>query len=241
MRILFVDIDGVCNAGWAANKPEYKRNGFLFIIPQKLEFVRKIVDLTNAKLVLSSTWRYGYYDLQKGIKSRDAEDYLALRDAFAEHGMEFIGHTPVTDRGMNRRGEEIDMWLKNWDGETIESMAILDDLNGRYLRPYAGRLVRTSFTKGLLPKHVEIAIKILEKPLDKNKPEEPAKMCRYYWTEDGVPELCEMQEYTLTEEDRCYHCDQELPEEKKVIGLLAEDGDEYVLCPECAAKSCEKA
>lgn len=241
MRILFVDIDGCVNASWAAGRPEYMRNGLLFVIPEKLRMIKSIQKRANAKLVLSSTWRKGYFDLQKGIKSRDAEDYLALRDAFAEHGMEFIGHTPIINDSMNRRGEEIDLWLKAWDGEPIESFCVIDDLNGRYLRPHAGRLVRTSFTTGLLPKHVELAVKILEKPLDKNRPEEPAKMCRYYWTEDGIPELCERQEYTLTEEDRCYHCDRELPEGEKVIRLLAEDGDEYVLCPECAKKACEKA
>lgn len=241
MRILFIDIDGVCNAGWAANRPEYKRNGLLFVIPQKLEYVREILERGNAKLVMSSTWRYGYYDLQNGIKSRNADDYLALRDAFAEHGMEFIGHTPITDGGMCRRGKEIDLWLKAWKGEPIESFCVIDDLNGRYLRPHAGRLVRTSLTTGLLPKHVDLAVQILEKPLDKNRPEEPEKKCLYYWTEDGIPELCERQEYTLTEEEWCYHCDRKLPEGERVIGLLAEDGDEYVLCPECAKKACSPA
>lgn len=166
MKVTFIDIDGVCNAGWAANRPEYKRNGILFVIPQKLELLRKIVDASDTKLVLSSTWRQGYYDLQNGIKSRDADDYIALVEKFAEYGLEFLGHTPISNGGMNHRGEEIDMWLKSWDREPVESFTILDDLNGRYLRPHSNRLVRTSFTQGLMQKHVDMAIKILEKPLE---------------------------------------------------------------------------
>lgn len=208
----------------------------------KLELLKQIVERTGAKLVLSSTWRHGYYDLQNGINSVDASDYIALRDKFAEFGLEFIGHTPITNGSMNRRGEEIDMWLKAWDGEPIESICLLDDLNGCYLRPYSGRLVRTSASKGLLPKHVELAVKLLNKPLSGDKKEalpEPAEIVHYQWISDEEVELCEKIEDNLLEDTVCYHCDRKMTMGEPAVFLFSiDDGAEYTICPECAKKAC---
>lgn len=46
-------------------------------------------------------------------------------------------------------------------------------MNGRYLRPHSSRLVRTSMTKGLTQKHINMAIKILNTPLSTNIKEKP--------------------------------------------------------------------
>ena len=245
IKVLFTDVDGVVNAGWAANKPEYKRNGALFVIPQKLELLQRIVEQTDTKLILSSTWRFGYYDLQKGIKSRDADDYLALVEKFQEYGLEFFSHTPVLNESLNHRGEEIDLWLKTWDGEPIESYAIVDDLNGCFLRPHSGRLVRTSFSEGLLPKHVDRIIELLNKPLAGEETEnnaEPETMVSYSWSEDGLIELCRQMEDTLMEDTVCDYCDQPMKAGEQAVFLLSmEDGDEYTLHPECARRGCSPA
>lgn len=162
LKVLFLDIDGVLNTSFTKI---FLRKDLIFIEDSKLELLKQIVERTGTKLVLSSTWRHGYYDLENNVDSVDASDYTALRDKFVEHGLEFFSHTPITNGAMDCRGEEIDTWMKSWDGETIESICLLDDLNGCYLRPYSGQLVRTSIQKGLLPKHVELAVKILNKPL----------------------------------------------------------------------------
>lgn len=243
MKIIFTDIDGVCNASFT--KIFLVPTGTIFVMDSKLELLKQLVDRTGAKLVLSSTWRHGFYDLQNGINSVDASDYIALRDKFAEFGLEFIGHTPITNGGMNRRGEEIDMWLKSWDGEPIESLVVLDDLNGCYLRPYSGRLVRTSFSKGLMQKHVDLAVKILNKPLAgeiKEAPAEPATLVNYSWSEDGEVELCEKMEDILQEDKACDYCDQKMKAGEKAVFLFSiDDGAEYALHPECAKKSCNPA
>lgn len=242
MRILFCDCDGVINAGWAVNKPEYKRNGVLFAIPQKLKYVQEILERGNAKLVMSSTWRNGYFDLQKGLQTRDSDDYIAMRDKFSEYGIEIFGHTPLTNGSTNRRGKEISMWLDAWDGEPIESYCLLDDLNGCFLRSHSGHLVRTSFAIGLLPKHVELAVKLLNKPLSGDKKEaipEPATMVHYSWSEDGEVELCERMEDTLLEDTVCDHCEQKMKAGEKAVFLFSlDDGTEYALHPDCAKKGC---
>lgn len=135
---------------------------------EKIELLKQLADRTGAKIVLSSTWRYGWAYMDTRIPENDAfrqreiRHFLALQEKLREFGLEFLDRTPVSTE--DDRGKEIDEWLRKWEGEPVESFVILDDLNGKYLRPHAGRLVRTSITKGLLQKHVELAVKILEKP-----------------------------------------------------------------------------
>lgn len=240
MKLIALDVDGVLNATFTKERLD----GFIFVSDCKLELLKQLIDRTGARVLLTSTWRQGWADMDTGLNTRDVKHFIALRDKLLEFGIELMDYTPITNVGTNRRGEEIDMWMKDWKGEPIESLVILDDLNGVYLRPYSNRLVRTSFTKGLLQKHVDLAVKILNKPLNNSKKEEPAlppTIVRYSWTEDGVPELCEMMEDTLSDEDVCYHCDCTLQEGQQVVVLISKNGDEYTLCPECAKKACDKA
>lgn len=165
MKIIFLDVDGILNCSFTKEKID----GYLFVMDSKIELLKEIVERTGAKIVLSSTWRYGWLYLEAEtdntpFRKREARMFIALRDKLREHGLELLDRTPVSDNG--NRGEEIDRWLEDWEGERITGICILDDLNGRELRPHANRLVRTSFTKGLLPKHVELAVKLLNKPME---------------------------------------------------------------------------
>lgn len=65
------------------------------------------------------------------------------------------------------------------------------------------------------------------------------RFVRYNWTEDGVPEMCRQTEGDVSEDCVCYHCDQLIPSEQKAVFLTSmEDGEMYVLHPECAKSSC---
>lgn len=161
MRVIFLDIDGCLNCSYTKEKLE----GYIFVMDSKVELLKEIVDRTGAKIVLSSDWRLGWFDHEAGINNRNVRMFLALRDKLEEHGLELFDKTP--DFSYNQRGEEIDAWLKSWQGEPIDSFVCIDDMNGRWLRPHADRLVRTSFAKGMLPKHVELAVKILNKPIER--------------------------------------------------------------------------
>ena len=65
-----------------------------------------------------------------------------------------------------------------------------------------------------------------------------SKMIRYQWTEDGVIEICKMEEGVLLEEKRCYHCNRKMEKGEKVMVLFPQDGDEYTLCLNCVEKAC---
>lgn len=158
MKVIFLDVDGVLNCRFTRERI----HGFIFVMDRKIEMLKQLVDFTGARIVLSSTWRQGFFDMRQCIQNRNVDLYLALRDKLWDYGLEIMDYTPVISYEF--RGGEIDRWLREWDGEPIENFVILDDMNGRYLRPHANRLVRTSFNEGLQEKHVELAKKILEKP-----------------------------------------------------------------------------
>ena len=157
MKLIFLDVDGVLNC----SSTKARLDTFIFVEEKKIELLKQLVDRTDAKIVLSSTWRHGWADLENGLDSRDARHFIALRDKLREYEIELFDYTAITNGAMDRRGEEIGLWLEKHSEIMIDGMVILDDLNGMYVRPYAKHLVRTSFMKGLEEKHVELAMKIL--------------------------------------------------------------------------------
>ena len=161
MKVIFLDVDGVLNCEYTKEKID----DILFVMDSKIELLKTIIDQTGAKVVLSSTWRQGWLDMEHGINSREVCHFLALQEKLTEHGIELLFRTPI--HTIDDRGAEIEEWLKTRNGEPIESYVLLDDMNGRYLRPHSNRLVRTSFQKGLLPKHVKLAGRLLEQPRER--------------------------------------------------------------------------
>lgn len=151
MKVIFLDIDGVVNC----NSTKEMFNGYIFVEDRKVEMIKQIVDATGAKIVLSSTWRYGWEDDDSCCPLYP--EFQALRDKFKSFGMEFISKTPMDPRGY--RGSEIHAWLQHWGGEPVESFVILDDDND--MKPYGSKLVQTSWLKGIEDKHVKRAIKML--------------------------------------------------------------------------------
>lgn len=158
MKIIFLDVDGVLNSRHTKEKIE----GYIFVEDRKILLLKQIIDQTAAKVVLTSTWRHGWPEAEMGEDTLDARLFVALRDKLLEFGIELFGYTPITNKAMNRRGEEIDLWLKSYDEKEIEGMVILDDLNCAYLRPHSRYAVRTSFDKGLEEKHLKMAENVLK-------------------------------------------------------------------------------
>ncbi|MBQ7969074.1 MAG: hypothetical protein IJ292_04560 [Clostridia bacterium] len=158
MKVIFLDVDGVLNSLDTKERIE----GYIFVSDDKIELLKEIVDQTGAKVVLSSTWRRGWY-CKEHIDHPNESDRQDIRmfDALCEKLHEFnIGLLDYTD-DFGLRGQEIDAWLNNWTGEPIESYVILDDMSGRDIRPHSRFLVQTSLGGGINKKHVQRAIEIL--------------------------------------------------------------------------------
>ena len=133
MKIIFLDIDGVLNV-----IPQgYDEFGSLFH-KEFIDNLHWIIEQTNAKIVISSTWRYN------GLKS--------IKNMWKKRNLpgEIIGITPnevdVVNRGtckfydLVNRGHEIQQWI---DDNDIKNYCIIDDDND-ILTSQRENFVRTS-------------------------------------------------------------------------------------------------
>ena len=159
MKIIFLDVDGVLNN--TSTQETFEE--YYFVEDEKVELLKQLVTRTNAKLVLSSTWREGWYARErienpsKSFKSA-IRVFEALEKKLSEYDLEFLSYT----EDFGSRGEEIDLWLKNWKGEQVENFIILDDMYPEDLKLYTERLVQTSESLGLTQEDIEKAINMLE-------------------------------------------------------------------------------
>ena len=155
MKLIFLDIDGVLNyEGYG----RFTSAGTRFIDPVLVKRLKKIIDATGAKVVFSSTWRKGFYDICSGYNDTvDARDYSELVAELEKYGVEIFGVTPLC--GDIMRGEEIQRFIEQWQGEKIERFVILDDIPIMY--PYQSRLVCTDYFFGISEDDVESAVHLL--------------------------------------------------------------------------------
>jgi hypothetical protein len=161
MKIIFLDFDGVLNH-WpdftvkARSKVPQKRGHLVTcetgpINCERVERVDRIVRATEARVVVSSTWRI-YHTVN------DLDRLLGLAGLTSR----VLSRTPDL-RGVERRGGEINLWLATWAGQhpqdPIDSFVILDDDSD--MEPHLDRLVQTSMATGLLDEHADRAIDLL--------------------------------------------------------------------------------
>lgn len=184
IKIIFLDVDGVLNgynflnlAGWNIScflhiqnwYKKYARKPFA-IHEEKVKRLAKIVHSTYAKVVMSSIWRYGFWNVPYENKS---DNQKLLTDLLKKYDIEVIDITPKSFDG--RRDKEILSWLSQHENE-IDSFVVLDD--ERFdLECFVGtHLVQTSSVPkgkmimgfwyentGLKNNHVKKAIEILNK------------------------------------------------------------------------------
>ena len=129
-------------------------NEFTFVDTRKVLRLRDIVERTGAKLVLSSTWRFG----------ADPKAFYLEREALRELVAEFrrlrcplwFDITPCLPRA--KRWQEINAWLMLHP--EVDEFIILDDW-GDELKPFADHPVLTSKFDGLNKERAELAIKML--------------------------------------------------------------------------------
>ncbi len=162
MKIIFLDIDGVLNS--KVYDAQRNWNEQTDIDETRLPLVKKIVNETGAKIVLSSTWREHW---DRAPENCD-EDGVYIIETFAKFGLEIYDKTP--DLGLSvDRPDEIKAWL-NSTQETIESFVIIDDYRYGW-GSLSDNFVKTNsvFGLGLEEDHVQRAIAILSPEVQREK------------------------------------------------------------------------
>jgi hypothetical protein len=165
MRILFLDIDGVLNHDVDAEvdhglllrvhgqmrhfRRDDVKKRLKWLLPEAVARVNRILDVSGAKLVISSTWREH--------NTRD-ELQMLLEARGLTH--KIFGMTPVLPKPAPgkevERGVEIDAWLKMHP--EVTSYAILDD---GWVVPHREKHVWVHPLEALTDENVEKAVALL--------------------------------------------------------------------------------
>lgn len=138
MKALFLDIDGVLNS-----------IDNLDIDLEKVSYLKEIVDKTDAKIILSSSWRFGFKN-----KIPFREETIQLVDILNKYNLTIYDFTSF----IGYRNIEINDWLIHHD---VDNFLILDDELYNISSNLEEHLVRTNYLHGLTYNDVEKSINIL--------------------------------------------------------------------------------
>lgn len=147
IKVIFLDVDGVLNNRMTTRRT--KTTGYIFVGNKHIRNLKRIINETDAKVVLSSDWRYDRDDPKQN------GDFLELRDELMRRGIKFYGFTP--DLRSATRGEEITLWLS--EHPEVSNFVILDDRSD--MEPNKDHLVQTTMIHGLGEEDADKAIRIL--------------------------------------------------------------------------------
>lgn len=156
MKIIFLDFDGVIST--------YEKRWRFDM--KKLELLKEIVDKTDAKIVVTSSWKRGFTEVDNFIKSfynkprnKDLKN-VTIFDWFANSIYD------ITDNNGSWRGDEIQRWIDKHN-EEIESYVILDD-DSDFRDNQLFNFVQTDTYEGITSREVKLCIKILNSELIPN-------------------------------------------------------------------------
>jgi len=148
VRIIFLDIDGVVCPLRSPSWPKRCLDSLIYILQH-----------TQARVVLSSTWRL------------NPETYQAVNEVLLQNGFqECMSCTPQLGQEI-LRPQEILKWLEEYKGHVISWVAIDDfplTLDDNFKARFEGHFVLCKSTVGLNMELAIQAVKILGKP-KKNK------------------------------------------------------------------------
>lgn len=166
MKVIFLDIDGVLNNDetFIKRRLNFAKTGIwtLEVDEFRVEYLKRIIDETNAKIVLSSTWRL-YFDKQNDVVVSTVERGKELNSIFNKYGMEIYDYTTKDD--YIRRDDQIIKWLNVH--EDVESFIILDDEASHLIKFEGKEFINTTIFSGiedsekclgLCEEHIELAI-----------------------------------------------------------------------------------
>jgi len=167
-KIIFLDVDGVMH--------DYSTEQI--VQEERVQNLKKIIDATNAEIILSSSWRLSYPEfleenqLTEYISDHEYECFAFFNQMLEKYNLKISGFTPYSMLGINGRPLEIRTFLL--DRADVSSFVILDDeaFNWQWLKPF---WIQTKspiginedgslkFCYGLEDFHAEKAIRILNR------------------------------------------------------------------------------
>ena len=179
-KIIFLDIDGVLNSNdwYVRRKDHYEMDAvenqypFYEFDPEAINRLNAIIELTNAKVVVSSSWRHG----------RSVEELQMILDTvgFVGEVIDKTVHFGGIDGYTIPRGCEIEHWLEkkgfqriNWsiekqqmyiDKSQVKNYIILDD-DSDMLYTQKEHFIHTSWKSGLTDELMHKSIEILNSTL----------------------------------------------------------------------------
>ena len=150
MKVIFLDIDGVLNSDEYLDKVKnsdiqgIERD----IDVEKVKLLKRAIDETGARVVLSSSWRW-YKESREKIKEQ-----------LQKHNLKFIDITPTRTDKTLKREEEIQIWLDSHP--EVVNYVILDDekISCESMKKHH---VKTTFSRGLTIESAQTAIEILNR------------------------------------------------------------------------------
>ena len=169
-KIIFLDLDGVLNTANYYDRLQHEHLptedifGTLFD-PKAVEQLSHIIDSTNAKIVISSSWRYsGIANMRAMWKARQlpGEIYditsLHVADDYIQSQMENNPNDfDLYDAMILAREMEIALWLE--EHPEVTNYVILDDLDS--FRQHEAHLVKINPKTGITNDDAEQVITIL--------------------------------------------------------------------------------
>lgn len=148
---IFLDIDGVLNSSQFRLEGLHRRDYSVLIDPEKVMLLKKIVEETEASIVLSSSWsKFWEQDPVDGAGKR-------INAALAEYGLAVSAKIPQI-RGATG-SQEIEAFLQKYP--YVVNFAILDDNDHDWSRRLRSHWVETDSSVGLSAKTVSLAIDVL--------------------------------------------------------------------------------
>ena len=146
MNIIFLDIDGVLNSHRKLievyNKTHKPHSGYNYPFDELcLENLKTLVEATNSKIVITSTWR----------KDKEGRDKLIQALKEYELDQHIIGYTPILNQP---RGIEIKEYLATLEHQP--NFIILDDDTD--MESLIDYLIKTNIQVGLTKENIEEAI-----------------------------------------------------------------------------------
>ena len=152
-NIIFLDIDGVLNSDKYFSSIEDKEDTYIDPVAKllldidmtKVKLLLKVVSISHAKIVISSTWRR-------------MKLYPSIKEALINIGLPIVGETPFLE---GQRGEEIRAYLAD---NQVDNFCIIDDEVFKDYQELEDNLIKTNFYQdGLTEENCYKIIKKLNK------------------------------------------------------------------------------